>query len=212
VTGTGGAPVDLGGLVGENGAAGEITASQASGGAVSAPHGVWLGGLVGANAGEIGQSFATESVGSNGSGTDQGGLVGYNASVGTIANTYATGQVEAGTDIGGLVGDNAGGVETSWADGAVASGATSGGLAGANASTGVFTNVYWDVGTTGRADPFGVGTPGASANVTAIGGATGKNPDISTTYQGFNFSTFWTINAGTSRPFLLNVTPQNPPN
>ena len=189
-----------------------ITTSQATGGAVSAPHGVHLGGLVGVNAGQISQSFAAKTVGSNGSGSFQGGLVGYNAPAGAIANTYATGQVEAGTDIGGLVGDNAGDVETSWTSGAVASGATSGGLAGVNTSSGVFTDVDWDVGTTGRADPFGVGTPGASTNVTGIGGTTGKNPDSQATYAGFNFTSVWTINAGASRPFLRNVTPQTPPN
>jgi hypothetical protein len=210
VTGTGGAPIDLGGLVGENGASGEIAGSQATGGAVSAPHGVWLGGLVGANAGEIGQSFATKTVGSSGSGSFQGGLVGYNTSGATIANTYATGQVEAGTDIGGLVGDNAGSVQTSWVSASVASGATSGGLAGAN--TGVFTNVYWDVGTTGLTSPLGVGILGASTDVTGIGGTTGKNADSQSTYAGFNFTSFWTIDPGASRPFLRNVTPQTPPN
>ena len=212
VTGTGSEPVDLGGLVGENEAAGVITESQATGGGVSAPGGVHLGGLVGVNAGQISQSFATETVGSDGTGIEQGGLVGENTASGMIANTYATGEVEAGTDIGGLVGANFGAVQTSWTSGAVASGATAGGVVGANAATGVFTDVYWDVGTTGRADPLAVGTLGSSANVTGIGGTTGENPDSQATYAGFNFSTFWTIDPGTSRPFLLNVIPQTPPN
>jgi hypothetical protein len=118
--------------------------------------------------------------------------------------------VDAGTYIGGLVGDNAGGVQTSWVSGSVATGATSGGLAGAN--TGVFTNVYWDVGTSGRSGALAVGTLGSSTNVTGIGGTTGKSPDSQATYTGFNFTSVWTINAGTSRPFLRNVSPQTPPN
>jgi hypothetical protein len=211
VTGTGGQPVDLGGLVGENGAAGVITASEATGGSVTAPDGVHLGGLVGANAGQIGQSFATATVGSDGGGGYQGGLVGYNTAGAIIGNTYATGQVAAGTDIGGLVGENAGVVETSWASGPVAGGATSGGVAGANMSGGYVTNVYWDVGTTGLAAAFGHVSLGFSNNATSIGGATGRNPDLQATYKGFNFTTFWTINPGASRPYLKNVTPQAPP-
>jgi mucin-19 len=120
--------------------------------------------------------------------------------------------VEAGTDVGGLVGENGGGVATSWVSGAVASGATSGGVVGADKTTGLFTNVYWDVGTTGRATAFAIGTLGSSSNVTGIGGTTGNDPDSQATYAGFNFTTAWTINAGTSRPYLRNVTPQAPPN
>jgi len=211
VTGEGGEPLDLGGLVGENGAAGEITQSQATGGSVIAPHGLHIGGLVGANDGEIDRSFATKTVGSEGSGSDQGGLVGYNAAGATIANTYSTGQVEAASYIGGLVGDNAGDVQTSWDSGAVASGAASGGVAGANAKSGVITDVYWDVGTTGRTGALGRGALGSSTNVTGIGGSTGKNPDSQVTYTGFNFTSIWTINAGASRPYLRNISPQTAP-
>jgi hypothetical protein len=69
------------------------------------------------NEGQIGQSFATEAVSSDGTGERLGGLVGYNIAGSTITDTYATGQVGAGAYIGGLVGDNAGAVDTSWADG-----------------------------------------------------------------------------------------------
>ena len=151
-------------------------------------------------------------MGSNGTGEDLGGLVGYASSGSEITNTYATGQVEAGIDVGGLVGDNAGGVATSWVSGAVASGSTSGGVVGGDKTTGLFTNVYWDVGTTGRASAFGVGTLGASTNVTGIGGTTNKNPHSQSTYTGFNFTSVWTINPGASRPYLRDATPQTPPN
>jgi hypothetical protein len=45
-----------------------------------------------------------------------------------------------------------------------------------------------------------------------VGGTTSKTPDTSTTYTGFNLTSVWTINAGTSRPYLQNLTPQTPPN
>ena len=41
--------------------------------------------------------------------------------------------------------------------------------------------------------------------------ATGVGPDLLATYAGFNFTTIWTINPGTSRPYLRNVSPQTPP-
>jgi len=81
-----------------------------------------------------------------------------------------------------------------------------------DANAGVFTDVDCDVGTTGRTDPLAVGTLGSSANVTGIGGTTGKNPDSQSTYAGINFASVWTTNPGASRPFLLDVTPQTPPN
>jgi filamentous hemagglutinin family protein len=212
VTGTGSAPLDLGGLVGENGASGVITASQATGAGVSAAGGVNLGGLVGTNEGQIGQSFATEAVSSDGTGERLGGLVGYNFAGSTITDTYATGQVGAGAYIGGLVGDNAGAVDTSWADGQVAAGANSGGVAGAEKPGASLTHVFWDIGTTGLANAVGKVNHGSSANVTGVGGSTGANPDRLATYTGFNFTSIWTINPGTSRPYLRNVTPQKPPN
>ena len=80
-----------------------------------------------------------------------------------------------------------------------------------DANAGVFTDVYWDEGTTGRASALGAGTLGASTNVTGIGGTTGRNPDSQATYTGLNFTSVWTINPGASRPYLQAVTPQTPP-
>jgi filamentous hemagglutinin family protein len=209
VTGTGSAPEGLGGLVGENGAAGEITTSQATGRRVNAPGGIDLGGLVGTNEGQISQSFATQSVGSDGTGEHLGGLVGYNTAGAAITDTYALGEVEAGTYIGGLVGDNAGSVQTSWTAASVASGATSGGVAGANMTGGALTNVFWDIGDTGLASAIGNVNLGSSTNVIGVGGATGENPEKQSTYTGFNFTTVWTILPGISRPYLRNVAPSN---
>ena len=52
---------------------------------------------------------------------------------------------------------------------------------------------------------------GSAAGLTGIGGTTGLSPDAQATYSGFNFSTVWTIDAGTSRAFLQNPAPAGPP-
>jgi hypothetical protein len=212
VTGAGATPTAVGGLVGDNGAAALIVGSEASGGDVSAPDGVFLGGLVGENQGQINRSFSTEDVSANGAGEKLGGLVGYNTANATINSAYATGSVGAGAYIGGLIGYNLGSVRATWNSGTVASGATSGGVAGANGTGGLFDYVYWDVGTTGLSKVLGVGTAGSSEDLAAIGGTTGKSPYSQATYAGFNFTSIWTINPGSSRPYLRNITPQTPPN
>ena len=48
--------------------------------------------------------------------------------------------------------------------------------------------------------------------VVIIGGTSGIRPDTQATYTAFNFTTIWTIKAGTSRAFLRNPTPPTPPN
>jgi hypothetical protein len=111
----------------------------------------------------------------------------------------------------GFAGYNLGYVTTSWSDGAVGSGTASGGVAGDNGAAGVFTDVYWDEGTSGQSNALGTGTLGSSTNVTGIGGSTGNNIYSQSTYAGFDFTNVWEINPATSRPFLRNVTPQSPP-
>jgi hypothetical protein len=98
------------------------------------------GGLVGANAGTITNSYAKTAV--VGSLTEIGGLVGLNEA--TIANCHAAGSLSAhgvSTIAGGLVGQNEGGtIETSYATGAIKGGDVSvdaeapflGGLVGYN--------------------------------------------------------------------------------
>jgi filamentous hemagglutinin family protein len=204
VNGAGSGQKDLGGLVGEN--VGAITTSASRDTQVTASGGENLGGLAGYNNGSITQSFSDGSVDGGSGGRNLGALVGANGADGSLANSYAdSGSVAAGTYAGGLVGYNLGAVATSWTDDAVAGGATSGGVAGFNSGT--FTHVYWDTATSGRSNAVG---SGSSTGATGVGGA-GPEPHQQSTYIGFNFSTVWTINAGTSRPFLQGVTQQPPP-
>ncbi|HEX4159085.1 MAG TPA: GLUG motif-containing protein [Rhizomicrobium sp.] len=91
-----------------------------------------VGGLIGANAGTIRNSFATGDV-SGGELSTAGGLVGYG---GSITGCFATGNVHTeggGATAGGLLGDG-GGVENSYAEGNV-SGTSGGG--GTNALGGL---------------------------------------------------------------------------
>jgi hypothetical protein len=126
-------------------------------------------------------------------------------------NTYATGKLGSGSHVGGLVGYNNGSVATSWTDGAVPTGSTSGGLVGLNGSSGSLTDLYWDEKLTGQTRADGAGSGGTSTSVTGIGGSTGKSPDAQATYVGFDFTTTWSINAGSSRPYLQGVSPQPTP-
>ncbi|MFA7351467.1 MAG: filamentous hemagglutinin N-terminal domain-containing protein [Methylotenera sp.] len=103
----------LGGLVGESGAASNITESFAMGNVTSAD-GTNVGGLVGLNAGVITDAYATGATGGGGS-TMVGGLVGDNAG-GSITRTYATGAVSGSSGLGGLVGTNTGTVADSYWD------------------------------------------------------------------------------------------------
>jgi filamentous hemagglutinin family protein len=104
---------EVGALVGAN--EGDITHSYASV-AVTGHEGV--GGLVGLNNGRVRHSHASGQVQGTG-GDDVGGLVGYNEG-GTIARSYATGDVSGPLDVGGLVGDNSfGTIKHSYATGTV---------------------------------------------------------------------------------------------
>ena len=126
VTGSG-TSTNVGGLVGDNGAAGQIKSgtvnvqSYASGNVVG---GTAVGGLVGHNDGAIGDTTAT--------------------TIEALADyTHATGTVTGQTHVGGLVGENAGTVQQSSASGQVKGASTSasgiGGLAGINQTGGAIT-------------------------------------------------------------------------
>ena len=180
----------VGGLVGANagyggsyGGVGSITNSYATG-SVSGSN-IFVGGLVGENAGPINASYATGSVtgtgtvgglvGQNGgssinasyatgsvsnSGGHTGGLAGTNG--GDINASYATGSVTGNSyAVGGLVGLNGGDINASYAAGLVkGTGNNVGGLVGIQSillreDTGTVTNSYWDNGTTGQATSAG---------------------------------------------------------
>ena len=161
----------VGGLVGENGGGGMITASYATGDVNSGGGNInRVGGLVGRNEGTITASYATGVVDGGGGNMDRvGGLVGRN--IGTITSSYATGVVDGGGGdgdrVGGLAGENGGGIVSSYAtgvaDGGEGTGDIVGGLVGFN-SDNTITSSY----ATGNAS-------GGRGNNDIVGGLVGQN-------------------------------------
>ncbi|BGE88059.1 MULTISPECIES: beta strand repeat-containing protein [Methylosinus] len=167
-----------------------------------------FGGLVGWNSGGlISNSYATGAVdvgAANSNSTDLsnvGGLVGSNgyfyfagsgaSYVGTIVNSYATGNVTSpGSNIGGLVGINEGNISGSYASGnvtstaATAGGATNiGGLVGLS-SVSEYTN-YTGVSSGNISDSYATGNvyaPNASSVGGLVGGVSGSTLNNKETY------------------------------
>ena len=163
---------------------------------------LYVGGLVGSNAGTMANVYATESV----SGSIAGGLAGLNS--GTITNAYATGAVSGGYGLGGLVGENGDGngngtITQAYATGSVGTGSQTfvgglvgdnnggnitqayatgrvlgsnvvGGLVGANGgqTLGTISNVYYDSQTTGQTTDAG-GATGLTTAALQSGSASG---------------------------------------
>jgi filamentous hemagglutinin family protein len=192
-----------GGLVGLN--YGSISGSSASG-SVGGAFGV--GGLAGYNSGTIGQAFSTGAV--TGSSTNVGGLVGENIATGSITNVYATGSASGLAHVGGLIGANLGAFSMGYSVGAVSGTAIVGGTVGFNLSGAVVQDVYWDVSTSGQTASVGTNA-GTLTSVLGVGGATGRNPNSASSYQGFDFTNVWAISGGSSRPYLKNVSGSAPP-
>lgn len=121
--------LQVGGLVGQNYAAGTITASAAD---VTVTGNTRVGGLVGSNAGTIESSSAQGTV--NGDDGSTGGLAGYNT--GTITGSNATSAVTGHNSVGGLVGSNdEGNITDSYAAGLVTgTGDAVGGLVGSSST------------------------------------------------------------------------------
>ncbi|MDH7796022.1 MULTISPECIES: GLUG motif-containing protein [unclassified Beijerinckia] len=182
VTGSVSGAITVGGLVGFNGSdltgRGGVISSSYSAAAVSGSANYdafqYIGGLVGWNTGansKITASHATGSVAWPGasptSNTDIGGLAGRNLN-GTIANSYATGNItvnDGAGNVGGLVGFGGGAtgiISYSFATGNVTGGLMNvGGLMGQNLAGGRITGSY------------------ATGNITA-----GKNDSVSQNFGG----------------------------
>jgi len=81
--------------------------------------------------------------------------VGYNASGGTVSNSYSTGSVNGSSFVGGLVGRNFENstVSNSYSTGSVSGGSSVGGLVGYNAST--VSNSFWDTQTSNQSSSSG---------------------------------------------------------
>jgi filamentous hemagglutinin family protein len=105
-----------GGLVGFNANGALIGASTASG---AVGGGIYTGGLVGANYGNIIASSATGAVSSSApasAGSAIGGLAGMNGGLGLISNSTSSSLVSGSNRAGGLVGSNFGTVSNSFYD------------------------------------------------------------------------------------------------
>ncbi|MCL2510783.1 MAG: hypothetical protein FWF09_01895, partial [Bacteroidales bacterium] len=96
--------INVGGLVGNNSAAGVIKNCFATGNVSGTNN--YIGGLVGQNSSSstITNCYATGNIG--GSGNFVGGLVGGNISSSLVSNSYAMGSVAGNSNTGGLVGFN----------------------------------------------------------------------------------------------------------
>ncbi len=162
---------ELGGLAGF--ASGSIAGCFASGdvGAKS-----YAGGLVGyASSAVIDSSFAT---GTATGGRAAGGLIGGAGAKAGIVDSYARGDAEATNAklgaAGGLVGTFSNGdtIGTSYSTGKAGGGRNNGGLIGAVSFSALLSDAYWDLDTSGIADPAkGIGNiadyPGATGLTTA---------------------------------------------
>lgn len=127
--------VHVGGLVGLNGADADTDAALSVAGSVyqcSADVTLWgsgekIGGLVGANQGNVTHSSAIGTVNAPAAAM-VGGLAGDNP--GSVYDSFARGNVTGGNVVGGLVGSSAGKVQRVYALGDVQGQSTVGGLAG----------------------------------------------------------------------------------
>ncbi|MFY0683165.1 MAG: hypothetical protein JXR20_01335, partial [Balneola sp.] len=147
-----------------------------------------VGVVVGRNEGEVLTSYAT---GVADGVTYLGGLVGDNK--GSIESSYSTVTLESASFYGGLAGNNEGTITNSYSEGVIKSGGSSaGGLIGRN--TGTVTNSYWNTETSGMA----TSADGIGLNGTAM------RSQLS--FTGWDFSTIWNIESGTtiSYPYLRN--------
>ena len=119
-----------------------------------------VGGLVGFNAGSVGNSYSTGSV--NG-GESVGGLIGFNA--GTVLNSYSSGTVNGSRYVGGLIGSSAAipGLSSATVSGSHSSGPITGSL-----DVGGLVGVNFAI----VANSYSTGTVNGN---TAVGGLVGEN-------------------------------------
>lgn len=204
VTATGG--VMVGGLAGsiytatitDCHAIGNITGSGGLGGYISGPDGEEYS--------LISNCYATGNV-SDVSGIGEiGGLIGY-CEKAKVINCYATGSVvgdkNAGvlTGAGGLTGNiNNAEVSSCYATGNVTGGNNSGGLIGLNDGNFTVVNSYYNSETCGCSRSIG----NEVNNQTIIGLTTAQMTQESS-FQGFDFSSVWTITDGITFPRFQNI-------
>jgi len=151
-------------IVGFIGTAGGLVENCYSTGTVVAVHdngayaGATAGGLVGINyKGTVSRSYSTASVTAttnlsyNPTSAHAGGLVGGGNYYAKIINSYSMGFVSGNYQVGGLVGFVATGIsiENCYSTGTVSGGGTCGGLV-ADIGSGMVSNCFWDIQTSGQ--------------------------------------------------------------
>jgi hypothetical protein len=155
-----------------------------------------VGGLVGENIALVSNCYSIANV----SGNEQvGGLVGHNWN--TVSNSYSTSSVIGNSSVGGLVGSNEGNVLDSYATGSVSGNKQVGGLVGD--SDGTVSNSFWDTQTSGQTTSAG----GAGKNTTqmmdiATFSGAGWNIIAVANLDARNYSYIWNIVTGVTYPFL----------
>ena len=182
---------DVGGLVGENFADSTITDSHATGSVTSDDGsgypGDRVGGLVGANAGSIADSYATGVVSAGTNNTKVGGLVGQNTEGGSITDSYASGAVTAGQIVGGLVGNNnSGGITDSYATGDVTAYWTVGGLVGESSSGSIIRSHATGAVSGGRSEAGGLVGDNDSAITASYATGDVTSPGLTGGLVGYN--------------------------
>jgi len=173
---------DMGGLVGYNGGSISYANAAVAVGTASLAYVSDAGGLAGYSTGSISNSSATGAVTAP-NGQAIGGLVGYAGSA-SISNSFATGTVSAtgGTSLGGLIGDNSGStISNAYATGAVNGGSGAnyvGGLIGYSYeyAAATITNSYSTGNVTGSASGYVAGLIGYNAG--SITGVSNSHFDI----------------------------------
>ena len=128
-------------------------------------------------------------------------MLGYSNAKFTIYNTYSTGTVIGDTSVGGLIGYFGGYnsavyvfVFYSYSTGYIRSSNTPfvGGLIGQKGGYSTVTNCYWDMNTSGQ----------TTSNGGVAVGKTTTQMKAQSTFTDWNFSGIWSINEGSSYPYI----------
>jgi uncharacterized protein (TIGR02145 family) len=151
------------------------------------------GGLVGVNysSSSIIKSYSSANV--QVQANYAGGLAGSSQLASTISNSYATGNVFGNNHVGGLVGiiDGEADVSQCYSTGFVSAyWENVGGLVGYNFSTGVITNSYWNISTSGQT--YSSGGEGLFT----------EDMLLQASFQSWDFANTWSIVEGESYPYL----------
>jgi hypothetical protein len=92
--------------------------------------------------GNVGTVSNSYSSGNVNGGEFVGGLVGFNGETSTVSNSYSTSNVNGSYGVGGLVGGNVNAVSNSYSTGSVTGDNGTGGLLGLNGEAGTVSNSY----------------------------------------------------------------------